>query len=74
MAERSAEIVRLLLAGYLALGLPVAVAPRLLDADGRAFGRNILPLVADPVSVRGRLVAVGDVLQIRAPSSAAHRL
>lgn len=49
-------------------------APLLLDADGRAFGRNILPLVADPVSVRGRLVAVGDVLQIRAPLGALHRL
>lgn len=51
-----------------------AQAPLLLDADGRAFGRNILPLVADPVSVQGRLVAVGDVLQIRAPLSALHRL
>lgn len=51
-----------------------AEAPLLLDERGHAFGREILPLVADPVSVRGRLVAVGDVLQIRVPLNAIRRL
>ncbi len=46
----------------------------LLDESGRAHGPGILPLVADPVSVEGRLMAAGDVLQLRVPLSAIHRL
>ncbi len=49
-------------------------APLLLDASGRAHGREILPLVADPVLVRGRLVQVGDVSQLRADIAAIRRL
>lgn len=49
-------------------------APLILDQDGRAFGRAVLPLVADPVIVQGRLIEAGDVLQIRAPLSAIRRL
>ncbi|MGE0187444.1 MAG: hypothetical protein AB7Q23_16825 [Hyphomonadaceae bacterium] len=49
-------------------------APLLLDAGGRPHGRAILPLVADPVVLRGRLVQVGDVQQIRADLGAIHRL
>lgn len=41
---------------------------------GLAFGRDIIPLVADPVSVMGRLIEVGDVMQVRAPLSAIRRL
>jgi len=48
-------------------------APLLLDAAGRAHGRAILPLVADPVLVRGRLVQVGDVTQLRADIEAISR-
>jgi hypothetical protein len=51
-----------------------ADAPLFLDQDGRAFGREILPLVADPVRVEGRLVGVGDVLQLRVPRAAIRRL
>jgi hypothetical protein len=40
-------------------------APLFLDASGRAFGREILPLVADPIIVEGRLVQHGDVRQLR---------
>ncbi len=36
-----------------------------LDADGNAHGGALLPLVADPVLARGRLVRVGDVRQFR---------
>ncbi len=41
-------------------------APLFLDADGRPHKLDVLPLVADPVFVRGRLVSVGDVMQLRA--------
>lgn len=41
-------------------------APLLLDQDGGAFGHSILPLVADPIVLSGRLIEVGDMLQIRA--------
>lgn len=51
-----------------------ADAPLLLDENGRAFGREILSLVADPVMLQGRLVAVGDVVQVRAPLDAVRRL
>lgn len=51
-----------------------ADAPLLLDEDGRAFGRAIIPLVADPVLVQGRLVAIGDVVQIRASLGSIRRL
>lgn len=40
-------------------------APLFLDRDGRAHAAGVLPLVADPVFVRGRLVQVGDVMQLR---------
>ncbi len=49
-------------------------APLLVSENGGAFGRAILALVADPVIVRGRLISVGDVLQVRAPFDAIHRL
>lgn len=42
-------------------------APLFLDPDGQAFGRTILPFIADPVSVQGRMLKVGDVMQIRTP-------
>lgn len=51
-----------------------ASAPLFLDPDGQAFGRRILPLVADPVSIQGRLIKVGDVMQIRAPFSDIRRI
>ena len=41
-------------------------APLLLDENGRAFGREIVPIVADPVAISGRLIEAGDVLQLRA--------
>lgn len=49
-------------------------APLLLDENGAAFGRSILPLVADPVIIQGRLLAVGDVLQLRASFNSVRRL
>jgi hypothetical protein len=49
-------------------------APLLLDEHGLAFGRAVLPLVADPVTIQGRLVAVGDVLQLRAWFGSIRRL
>lgn len=66
-------------------GLPLAVcqlgacgngaeAPLLLDENGRAFGRNILPLVADPVAISGRLFVAGDVTQVRAALSDIRRI
>lgn len=51
-----------------------ADAPLLVNEAGSAFGREIIPLVADPVSVMGRLVGVGDVMHLRAPLSAIRRL
>lgn len=49
-------------------------APLFLDADGLPHRPLILPLVADPVLVRGRLVQVGDVTQFRAAAAAIRRL
>ncbi len=49
-------------------------APLFLDADGAPHTRAILPLVADPVLARGRLVQVGDVLQFRVAPDAIVRL
>jgi hypothetical protein len=49
-------------------------APLLLDENGVAFSRVILPLVADPVTIQGRLVAVGDVVQLRASLDSIRRL
>lgn len=49
-------------------------APLLLDERGLAFRRAILPLVADPVTIQGRLAAVGDVLQLRVSFNAIRRL
>ena len=48
--------------------------PLLLDEHGLAFGRAILPLVADPVMLQGRLTAVGDVLQVRTSFNAIRRI
>lgn len=45
-----------------------------LDAAGRPHGPAILPFVADPVVVRGRLVQVGDVTQLRVDPGAISRL
>jgi hypothetical protein len=49
-------------------------APLFLDQDGRAFGREILPLVADPIVVEGRLIQVADVLQLRTAFGAIRRV
>ncbi|MBC7769830.1 MAG: hypothetical protein H7124_13695 [Phycisphaerales bacterium] len=49
-------------------------APLLLNENGLAFGRAVLPLVADPVMLQGRLAAVGDVLQVRASFNSIRRL
>ncbi|MBY0567744.1 MAG: hypothetical protein K2P70_10550 [Hyphomonadaceae bacterium] len=49
-------------------------APLLLDENGVAFSRVILPLVADPVTIQGRLVAVGDVMQLRASLDSIRRI
>jgi len=49
-------------------------APLLLDERGLAFGRAVLPLVADPVILQGRLTAIGDVLQVRASFNSIRRL
>ena len=46
----------------------------LLDENGEAHGRAIIPLVADPVMIDARLVQVGDVLQMRARLSAIRRI
>jgi hypothetical protein len=51
-----------------------ADAPLLLDENGLAFGRAVLPLVADPVTIQGRLAAAGDVLQVRASFDSIRRL
>jgi hypothetical protein len=51
-----------------------AAAPLLLDENGRAFGHEVLPLVADPVAINGRMVEAGDVLQIRAALSDIRRI
>lgn len=51
-----------------------SAAPLFLDQDGRAFGREILPLVADPITVDGRLVQVGDVMQLRTAFGAIRRV
>jgi len=51
-----------------------AEAPLLLDQDGRAFGRAVLPLVADPVVLRGRMLEAGDVMQARASLNDIRRL
>ncbi|OFX01425.1 MAG: hypothetical protein A3E78_11940 [Alphaproteobacteria bacterium RIFCSPHIGHO2_12_FULL_63_12] len=37
----------------------------LLNERGQAFGQEILPLVADPVMVRGRIVEVAGLRQVR---------
>ena len=37
----------------------------LRNERGQAFGREILPLVADPVMVRGRIVEVAGLRQVR---------
>lgn len=49
-------------------------APLFLDADGRPHKLDVLPLVADPVFVRGRLVSVGDVMQLRTALADIRRL
>jgi hypothetical protein len=51
-----------------------AAAPLLLDARGRAHGRALAPLVGEPVALAGRLVEVGDVLQLRADAAAIRRV
>jgi hypothetical protein len=49
-------------------------APLLVDETGAAFGRAILPFVADPIALEGQLFHVGDVVQIRAALSGIRRL
>lgn len=49
-------------------------APLLTDADGNPHTMALLPLVADPVSVKGRLVQIGDVRQFRAALADIKRL
>ena len=51
-----------------------ASIPLLTTADGQAHGMEILPLVADPVLVSGRLVRIGDVTQLRVSLSDIKRL
>lgn len=46
----------------------------LLNDRGQAFGREILPLVADPVMVRGRIVEVAGLRQVRVKLSDIVRL
>ena len=46
----------------------------LTDADGGPMSMDILPFVADPVSVTGEVVRVGDLLQLRADVSAFRRI
>jgi len=57
-------------------GLPLAFAETgrcatgkaallLLNARGKAFGPEIVPLVADPVMIRGRIVEVAGLRQVR---------
>jgi hypothetical protein len=46
----------------------------LLNERGQAFGREILPLVADPVMVRGRIVEVAGLRQVRVKHSDIVRL
>lgn len=45
-----------------------------LDARGRAFGPEIIPLVADPVLIRGRIFEVAGLRQVRAALSDVARL
>ena len=45
-----------------------------LNARGKAFGPEILPLVADPVMVRGRIVEVAGLRQMRAAFGDVRRL
>ncbi len=49
-------------------------APLFLDTDGRPHKLDVLPLVADPVFVHGRLVSVGDVMQLRTALADIRRL
>jgi len=49
-------------------------APLFLDPNGAPHGHDVLPLVADPVFVRGELVRVGDVTELRASLDAVRRL
>ena len=44
------------------------------DAQGRALGEDILPLVADPVEGEGELVRVGDLVHFRADAGAYRRV
>lgn len=46
----------------------------LLDEHGRAHGGAILPLVADRIAVRGHVLQVGDVLQLRASIAGMRRV
>lgn len=48
-------------------------APLFLDARGSPHGNAVLPFVGDPLLVRGRLVRVGDVVQLRAELAALRR-
>lgn len=50
------------------------VARLFLDSEGRAHGLDVLPFVADPVLVSGRLVEVGGVVQMRAKLTDMRRL
>ena len=43
-----------------------AEAPLLLDQYGRPFGREVLPHIADPVVLNGRLIEAGDVNAVNA--------
>ena len=44
------------------------------DSNGDPLGEDILPLVADPVSVTGEVIRVGDLLQLRANASDFRRI
>ncbi|MEM9013806.1 MAG: hypothetical protein AAGB02_01745 [Pseudomonadota bacterium] len=44
------------------------------DTNGGPMSMDILPLVADPVTAKGEVVRVGDILQFRADASAYKRI
>ncbi len=46
----------------------------LTDENGGPMSMDILPFVADPVSVTGEVVRVGDLLQLRADVAAFQRV
>ena len=46
----------------------------LTDAEGGPMPMDILPYVADPISAKGEIVRVGDLLHYRVDPSAINRI